>query len=368
MGPDRSAVAHEARAVAAGDGEAEAAAAAEAVVDPVDPVHLAQGAALQDLAAAGRAAAKLQGGEAGEVLDGGDDAAHRSDGAGVVVLHGLPGAVGALKHVGRRQALQDLSVRRGARARHAQRVEDALVNVGGPRPAGHLGHDLPEQGHPEVRVVVGRLGRVDEALPGDRFGQLLAGREHVVGPVGEVGLPGQARGVGEKLPDRDIGCVRERVGHLEPREVARHGVVEAKLARIPQLQDRGGGEELGDRADPVDGGRCRRDLPLEIAEAVPLRPHDLLVVNDRDREPGQVAVGEVLLDPPVEDRDGVGDCGLLRKRRLGGRKHRDHCRQQGCDEHRLEAHHRAPFRPFRASNDGVYAITAQPNHPPGFEF
>jgi hypothetical protein len=58
-------------------------------------------------------------------------------------------------------------------------------------------------------------------------------------------------------------------------EVSSEGVVELQLAFVAQRHDRGGGEGLRDRADPVLRCRCRSSARSNLREAEELLPYEL---------------------------------------------------------------------------------------------
>ena len=160
---------------------------------------------------------QVQGGELRHVFDGRDDLGGGGHGAGVVVGVDAATAVGHLDHV-RRCHLGPLLFRREDRARgHPERVEDVLLDVrrrtSSPETSGH---DLTQQSHSEIRVLVGGVRWEDRRLAGDRCLELVAGREVVRRPVGEGAFPRQARGVGQKIPDgdrRSVGKVARSENH-----------------------------------------------------------------------------------------------------------------------------------------------------------
>ena len=145
-------------------------------------------------------------------------------------------------------------------------------------------------------------------------------------PVGERRVAGEARRLREEVAQRHRRRRRERIAHAELGQVLRHWIVEPELARIAQLQDRRRGEELGDRPDAIERGGGGGPARLEVGEAVAVRPHQLLIVHDRDRETGSGAGGDLLVEPEIENREGVGDLGSVgeaggRKRRRDGGEH-----------------------------------------------
>ena len=96
--------------------------------------------------------------------------------------------------------------------------------------------------------------------------------------------------MGEKPAHGYRGRIFVALLNVEPREVFCHWVVELKLAAIAKLQDTNAREELRDRADAVYGlRRCAR-LTLAVCEAEPPTPQERLIVDDSDRDTGDVLV------------------------------------------------------------------------------
>src|SRR5262249_12483083 len=94
-------------------------------------------------------------------------------------------------------------------------------------------------------------------------------------------------GVGQEVPDRDRRRPGLRALQAEPRETGGERLVEPELSGVAKLEDRGGGEQLGDGGDPVERLGRRRGLPLHARPAEASLPHQRLVVHHADREPGR---------------------------------------------------------------------------------
>ena len=300
------------------DAEAQPPARLPVGLEPVHAVHLAQRAAAQDLGASRGPAAELQHREAREVVHrrghvgGGGDAARVGERRGGAASVGQPA----------RKAAREPRVRRigraDERARHAERLQHVVGDVVGIGLAGGRRHDLAGERQREVRVLPSRLRREHRLLPGQALPEPLRRRELALRPVREGRLARQSRGMGDEVPDGD----RRRVGvparDGEPRQVARHGIVELQRARVAELEDRRRGEELGDGGDAVERVRRGGRVPGGIRLAEPRRPHQLLIVDDPDRQRGQPAIGPLRLDPGGEELEHRPDL-RPRRERSGGR-------------------------------------------------
>src|SRR5258705_7203929 len=131
------------------------------------------------------------------------------------------------------------------------------------------------------------------------------GREFERLPVREGGLPGQAAGVAQELTHGELGlAVLALTPDLEPRQVGRHGIIELERARVPQLHDGGGGEELGHKAYAIAGGGRGRDPALDVGMAEGARPEQLLIVHHGHRDARERQVRETVFDPRREQIEG----------------------------------------------------------------
>ncbi len=79
------------------------------------------------------------------------------------------------------------------------------------------------------------------------------------------------------MPDRDLGPGCGRIG-----VIGRNRIVELELALLGELQNRGGGELLGDRADAKLGVERIRYIPLAVGEAIGLLENDFAVFGNED--------------------------------------------------------------------------------------
>ncbi len=127
------------------------------------------------------------------------------------------------------------------------------------------------------------------------------------------------------LPERDLAA--EGVRGVEVGEVAGDRNVEVDLPLLHELHDRDVGEELGDAPHAIDGLRGGAHAVVGMREAEALRPYDLLVVHQRDRDGGKVLAPHLVLDEGRELRGhrlvAGGRRGALRTR--GRRRRHDDC-------------------------------------------
>jgi len=130
-----------------------------------------------------------------------------------------------------------------ARARQADRLKQPLLDVVPVRDAADALDDDAEEREREVRVVEACAGRQHVLRPVERLEQLGHRREPLLEPRVVVRLTLQAGRVREQAADR-----RRVRGGLDVRVEA---ILEIELSRVAELDDRGGGEGLRDRAEAV---------------------------------------------------------------------------------------------------------------------
>jgi hypothetical protein len=228
---------------------------------------------------------------AGEVPDTAEDPAHRGERPGRVERHRRPavgrapvavcGACGPGTLLTGR--LELLGLEPGAR--HAERAEQAMADVGRVRRARDGGDDPAQDRVAEVGVLEpGTRRPVDGHAAGQETVEVFQRQALLAIPPRVVG--GEARGHGEQVPDRHAGRVRR---HGRPAaqlgDVFLGQVVELQQAVVAQLEDRGGGETLGHRGDPEDRLGVRR-RPAEVPLAETGRVHQLAVQHDPVGQPG----------------------------------------------------------------------------------
>ena len=249
-----SPVAHQRAPWVAVHDEAESAAPRPVGGHPVWALHLAQRAAPQDLRPANGIVPKLQRDESGQVLYRGGKVRRRCDGAGIRERRDLALRARQPAGVSVGQPIAVI-VRQGyTGARHAQRPEDVLVNVGVVRLSRNRGDNLARQGQCEVRVLEARLRRVGGLLLRQGRHQLIAVGELKIHPIGEGRLSRQPGGVGQEMSQRNHGSLLIFAPYGKPRQVFDQRVVESQFPRVPKLHQGRAGERLADGGDPVDGG------------------------------------------------------------------------------------------------------------------
>ena len=174
----------------------------------------------------------------------------------------------------------DHGIRVVAGARHAERLEDVLLQELGIGLAADLLDQVAKQRVAGVAVVHLLAWLELERLVTESRDQPL-GRDRkrhrrlVVGKAREVR---DAGGVGEEVED----------GHLRPgwwriRKVLADQVVDREPAAFLEQQNRRGGELLGHR---TDAELCRwrvRNLPFQVRRSVPLVQQDALTARDEHR-------------------------------------------------------------------------------------
>ena len=197
---------------------------------------------------------------------------------------------------------------RDRRARHepcaleAERIEDPLLHVALVRRTRAPLDDLAEKGEGEIRVVpatarsehlLGLLERSDQLLPGRKV-------ERLPDRSGRLALdPCEMR---EQASD---GCRRGN-----PVEVRGERIVEPEQVLVAQLHDRGRGERLRDRADPVlvaarhplagsRVGHTDRVVPDHLPAAGERRGHPREPVGLRRTEQASELPGEIGRHPAV---------------------------------------------------------------------
>ena len=190
---------------------------------------------------------------------------------------------------------------------HAQRLEDGFARVLVERLAAQAVHDFAQQDEIDVAIDEARAGR-----PGGLFDERAADAGVVAGP-GRVQrqVGGQAGKVRHQVAHGDVALAALKFG-----QVGGDRIVEAELALLEQLHQRGrGGDYFGERRDVEDGvdghGLALRN---QRAVAVGLAMDDLAVVSDDQHRARNQAVAHGCFDHRVER----GRCGkgLLRRRCL----------------------------------------------------
>jgi hypothetical protein len=118
------------------------------------------------------------------------------------------------------------------------------------------------------------MSRVSLMIPSGVSGD----RELLVEKLGQAGIAGDPRGVGQQVLDRHLRPRRWRIG-----VVFRDRIVDRQLALVDQLQDRRGGELLGDGAEAELGVGGVGDIPFAVGRAEALAPDRRAVLGHQDR-------------------------------------------------------------------------------------
>lgn len=165
-----------------------------------------------------------------------------------------------------------------AGAAQAQGREDLIVDEGAPRLTADAGRDQADQGHAGVGVRVARARR-ELGRPTERGQERRLGRPGGAGPVRRrtVADRRHAGGVGDQMAHGHAG---QRARQL--RQPAPNRLVEGQAPRGHQAERRGGGDQLGDRADAVARGAVGRGAAARVAGATAVTPPHAGAVVDRD--------------------------------------------------------------------------------------
>ena len=251
-----------------------------------------------------------------EILDRGDESAHRSERAVMLERDVHPRLIHPV--IPEREVVPGRVLVLPHRAVHAERLEDVLCRVVLKAHSRHDPDDLPQQGEPEVAVLVldpRYVGERDSAC--DELHQLIV-------RVGQLAVaPGvvlrKSGGVGEQVADRDLRRVRCEVGqrfHLG--QVLRDGVVEAEPSFVPQLENGERGEALAHRGDAEEGLRVCRDLLIQVRESEVAGIDQFPVQHDAIDESRHVPLFRVLPEDLLDggcgrfdlsSSVGIGECG-----------------------------------------------------------
>ena len=192
--------------------------------------------------------------------------------------------------------LDDIVLVAVRRARELEGPKDVLLQVLVVSLPRGLFDDHAEEIVTGVVVAILVTRREVERLVLEQVEQLLVSeiaRRVVPEDLAETGVAFDARRVREQVVHGDsmplCRVVGEELGQV---------VVEAQLATLYELHDRGGGELLGDRAEAIDGLRRRIDLVLEVGGAVALGDDDIASLLHADG----VAHGLLVTDGVSDDR------------------------------------------------------------------
>ena len=129
----------------------------------------------------------------------------------------------------------------------------------------------------------------------------------------------QPRGMRHHMPRGYLIAIRRGRDELL-REITAHRLMQIEPSVLHQLQGRIRGERFSDRCR-LEWSVCQHDAPGErIRDAIALAPEDLVVVDQRDREAGNILARHLGADVAIE----FGDPARHRNARRGReRKWRD---------------------------------------------
>ena len=111
----------------------------------------------------------------------------------------------------------------------------------------------------------------------------------------------------EQPAQRDLVATR-----VEVRQPLRDVVVQAELAGVAQLENRDGGELLGDGADLENGVHGHGDVPLHVVLAVALEEQSVVALDDGGDHADDAVLEYPGLSQGIEDLP-VGPAGLCRQ-------------------------------------------------------
>src|SRR5205823_669991 len=155
-----------------------------------------------------------------------------------------------------------------------------------------------------------RLRRIDERCAieaGDGRGE---GRRSAVEVVADGRLAHQTGAMRHELTEGDrpsVGVVRMEVG-----QIPGYWRVEVDLASLDELHNRYVREELGDRADAIDGLRPCQPVGRGVNDPEAARPDNLLIIDESDGKDAKTLYAHLAVDQPLEL---VGNGGIVAPRR-----------------------------------------------------
>ncbi len=248
------------------------------------------------------------------VVDAGVDAGGGRDAVvGFLRPHRHPGAAAA--HVRARPAgacLQPVAAEGGAV--HAERVEQALLDLVRVEVAGDREHQVADQAEGDVLVGVTLAGAAGQRRLRKSFRQQRVG---LVGlEVAVEGVVGQADAVAEDLAHGDLLRALQ-VAQGEGGQLVGDRAVPGHRALVHQQRAQRAGEGLGQRGDTEDGVGSDRVAALAVDHAVAADGDDLAVLDDRHRHAGDAR----LLDDTFGQDFDLARLGaeIASGRRTGGR-------------------------------------------------
>ena len=293
-----------------------------------------------------RPATELETDPVGHVERAGVDGAGRSDDVEVAhrkVHERLVQLIPAVS-LGELRIVEDLAdVRPGAV--HLQRSEQTLLHH---RVPVAVGSDAGRQTRREVHhvVVEERLAVVGPGLRGHGGQQDLIPRQCAAGP--EDTHPREAGAMRAEVADRHALVARVDI-QVELRQVLRDRVVPRHQSLLDEHRDDRRREGLRRRSGREEGVRIDRCPALDVGETEPACQDHLVVLDDRDRDAGDVqllAFRLQLLAQPLEPRIEIRDLDRWCRGRLAEHRRREADKgqdRQGIAESGASAHRVPPL-------------------------
>lgn len=261
---------------------------------------------------------QMEGHVAMEVVEGGDETAHGSEGA--VVEDGLGEPLTVLPAITQGEGVGgDAGIFPDGLV-HAERAQDLAGDVFLIGTSADAGDDVAEEGVAEIAVFPGDTGRIGMGEPfveegfevADGIGQA---------PVAPRIVLWESAGHAEEMGDGDDGRIQGVwAGLAEPGQVTGHGIGQGKTALIAELEDGQGGEALGHGSDAEPGVRADGDLFVDLGGAVGEGVDEFAVDDDAVDEAGDVIGGGLAAVKGVEfggegedagETVGIGEAGWI---------------------------------------------------------
>ena len=175
----------------------------------------------------------------------------------------------------------------------------------------HLAGD--EIQHVVVGVGAAEAGRRRNEAQPPRDLLAVVGRRRP--PEQVAGAEAEAAAVHQQVANRQLAG-DEGIPHLEPGQVADDRRIPLDLALLDQQPERGRGEQLRVRRDAEQRPRIHRRRFAELAHAVALRHNHAAVLDDAERDAGDLERLHHAGDVGIEIRQSIGGC--LRAKRCRG--------------------------------------------------
>ena len=298
--------------------------------DEVVGGHEFDGFAPEDARAVEGAAVQEHLGEAGVIVDGGEEAcaaafdAAAGLGPGAENLVTIDERVCLTVAVGDGDALEFFGGEIEAGVLHAKGAENVFLEEIAECLAGNAFDERAEDIGVDA-VAPGFAGMVLEGKLADFGDEVVEARAAPeIGAAVEFGEAGasveiidQAAGVGEEVLDGDggfggfeLGIISGAAGHdlhfLELGEVVGHGVVEVEAAFLEEDEDTDAGNDFGHGIDAADGIALHGEALLEIAIAEGLHVSDAAVAGEEGDDAGVFVLIDKGADSAMHDFEAMG--------------------------------------------------------------